>query len=73
MSEKWIQLGSWNTRKSSLCLIAKNSSQHHICLVYRECLCACGADYIVETIRNFKTRWNECNTGKDKMSDSVKP
>ena len=40
-------------------------------MIYRG-ICSYVGDYIGETIRNFKIRWHEHITGKDKNSDCVK-
>ena len=35
-------------------------------------VCSCGADYIRETIRNIKIRWNEHKSVTDKNSECFK-
>ena len=46
----------------------KNNVKHISCIIYH----SCGQDYIGETIRNGKVRWNEHDTGKDKKFDCFK-
>ena len=59
----------WNTRKISLFSIIK--VQHLSCVIYKG-VCSCGADYIGETIRNVKVRWNEHERGIDKNLECFK-
>ena len=49
----------------------KGKVQHLSCVIYKD-VCSCGADYIDETIRNFKIRWNEHENGIDKNSECFK-
>ena len=37
------------------------------CVIYRE-ICSCGADYIGETVRNARLRWNEHENSIDNNS-----
>ena len=41
------------------------------CVIYKS-VCSCVADYIGETIRNVKMRWNEHESGTDKNSECFK-
>ena len=41
----------WNTCKIQSLFNYKDKVQHRSCVIYRS-VCLCGADYIVETIRN---------------------
>ena len=45
--------------------------QHLSCVIYKG-VCYCGADYIGETIRNVKVRWNEHERGIDKNLECFK-
>ena len=48
----------WNTRKIQSLFSNKDKLQHLSCVIYKG-VCSCGADYIGETTRNVKIRWNE--------------
>ena len=45
--------------------------QHLSCVIYKG-VCSGGADYIGETIRNVKMRWNDHESGIDKNSECFK-
>ena len=61
----------WNTRKIQSLFNNKDEIQHLSCVIYKG-VCSCGADYIGETIRNVKIRWNEHESGTDKNSECFK-
>ena len=60
----------WNTRKMQS--LFNNKDKVHLNLVIYKSVCSCGADYIGETIRNVKIRWNEHESGIDKNSECFK-
>ena len=60
-----------NTRKIQSLFNNKDKVQHLSCVIYKG-VCSRGADYIGETIRNIKIRWNEQESGIDKNSESFK-
>ena len=49
----------------------KDKVQQLNCVIYKG-VCSCGEDYIEETIRNVKIRWNEHESGIDKNSECFK-
>ena len=61
----------WNTRKILSLFNNKDKVQHLSFVIYKG-VCSCGADYIEETIRNIKIRWNEHENGSDKNSECFK-
>ena len=48
----------WNTCKVQSLFNNKDKVQHLSCFTYKG-VSSCGADYIGETIRNVKIRWNQ--------------
>ena len=61
----------WNTRKSKSLFSYKYKVSYYSCIIYRR-ICSCGADYIGETVRNARLRWNEHENGTDKNSECAK-
>ena len=61
----------WNTRKIKSLFNYKDKVSHYSCIIYRG-ICSCGADYIGETVRNARLRWNEHENGTDKNSECAK-
>ena len=61
----------WNTRKIQSLSDNKDQVQHLGCVIYKA-VCSCGADYIGQTRRNVKIRWNEHESGTDKNSKCFK-
>ena len=61
----------WNTRKIKSLFSYKDKVTHYSCCIYKG-VCSCGADYIGETIRNARVRWNEHDSGTDKKSECAK-
>ena len=49
----------------------KDKVSHYSCIIYRG-MCSCGADYIGETVRDARLRWNEHENGTDKNSGCAK-
>ena len=70
-SKRFISNIIWNTRKIKSLFNNKDKVQHLSCVIYKV-VCSCGADYIGETIRNVKIRWNEHESGIDKNSECFK-
>ena len=66
---EWL-LEARKTFKARLPYSYANKKLNQLVVYYS--LCSCGADYISETIRNSKSRWNEHNTRKDKKSHCIK-
>ena len=60
-----------NTRKIQSLFDNKDKVQHLSCVIYKG-VCSCCTDYIGETIRNVKIRWNEHESGIDKNSEYFK-
>ena len=52
----------WDPRKIQFLFNNKDKVQHLNCVIFKG-VCACGADYIGETICNVKIRWNEHESG----------
>ena len=48
----------WKTRKVQSLLPLKDKVDHYSCVIYRGD-CSCDQNYIGETVRNAKIRWNE--------------
>ena len=48
----------WNTRKVQSLFPLKDKVDHYSCVIYRGD-CSCDQNYIGETVRNAKIRWNE--------------
>ena len=61
----------WNTRKIQPIFNNKDKVQHLSCVIYKN-VCSCGADYIGETIRIVKIRWNDHESGICKYSECFK-
>ena len=61
----------WNTQKIKSLFSNKDKVSHCSCVIYRG-ICPCGADYIRETVRNARLRWNEHENGTDKNSECAK-
>ena len=61
----------WNTGKILSLFNNKGKVQHLSCVIYKG-VCSCGANYVGETIRNVKIRWNEHESGIDKNSECFK-
>ena len=61
----------WNTRKMKSLFNYKANVSHYSCIMCRG-ICSCGADYIGETVRNARLRWNEHENGTDKNSECAK-
>ena len=61
----------WNTRKIKSLFNYKDKVSHYSCIIYRG-ICSYGADYIEETVRNARLRWNEHENGTDKNSECAK-
>ena len=61
----------WNNRKIQSIFNNKDRVQHLSCVIY-EGVCSCGADYIGETIRNVKIRWNGHESGINKNWECFK-
>ena len=61
----------WNTHKIQFLFNNKDKVQNLSCAIYKG-VCSCSADYIGETIRNVKIRWNEHESGIDKNSECFK-
>ena len=61
----------WNTCKIQSLFNKKDKVQHLSCLIYKG-VYSCDEDYIGETIRNVKIRWNEHESGIDKNSECFK-
>ena len=61
----------WNTQKIKSLFNCKDKVSHYSCIICRG-KCSCGTDYIGETVRNARLRWNEHENGKDKNSECAK-
>ena len=61
----------WNTQKIKSLFNYKDKVSHYSCIMYRG-ICSCGADYIGETVRNARLRWNERENGTDKNLECAK-
>ena len=61
----------WNTGNIKSLFNDKDKVSHYSCIIYRV-ICLCGADYITETVRNARLRWNEHENGADKNSECAK-
>ena len=61
----------WNPRKIKSLFNYKDKVSHYSCIIYRG-ICSYGADYIEETVRNARLRWNEHENGTDKNSECAK-
>ena len=61
----------WNTQKIKSLFNYREKVSHYSCIIYRE-ICLCGADFIGETVRNARLRWNEQENGTDKNSKCAK-
>ena len=61
----------WNTRKIQSLISSKDKEKHLSCVINKD-VCSCGADYIGQTIRNVKMRWNVHENGNDKSSKCFK-
>ena len=61
----------WNTRKIKSLFNYKDKVSHYSCIIYRG-ICSCGTDYIGETVRNARLRWNEHENGTDKNFECAK-
>ena len=61
----------WNTKKIKSLFNYKDKVVHVSCCIYRG-VCTCGADYIGETVRNARLRWDEHDNGTDKKSECAK-
>ena len=49
----------------------KDKVSHYSCVIHSG-ICSCGADYIGETVRNARLRWNDHENGIDKNSECAK-
>ena len=49
----------------------KDKVSHYSCIIYRG-MCSCGADYIAETVRDARLRWNEHENGTHKNWECAK-
>ena len=61
----------WNTRNFKSLFNNKDQGSHYSCVIYRG-ICICGADYIGQTMRNARLRWNEHENGTVKNSECAK-
>ena len=61
----------WNTCKIQSLFNNKDKASHLHYVIYNG-VCTCGADYIGETIRNIKARWDEHECGIDKKLEYFK-
>ena len=60
----------WNAYKIQFLFNNKDKVLHLSCVIYKS-VCSCGADYVGETIRNVKIRWNERESRIDKNSECL--
>ena len=60
----------WNTKKIQSLFPLKNKVHHCSCVIYRGD-CSCNQNYIGETVRNAKIRWNE-HEDKNSKSEPAK-
>ena len=51
----------WNTQKIKSLFNYKDKVSHYSCIIYTG-ICSCRPDYIRETVRNARLRWNEKNS-----------
>ena len=62
---------SWNTRKTQSLFNNKDKVEHLSCVIYKD-ICSCGPNYIGETMRSVKRRWNKHESGTDENSECHK-
>ena len=68
----WVKISVvWNTQKIKSLLNYKDKVSRYSCIIYRG-ICWCEADYVGETLRNARLRWDEHENGTDKNSESSK-
>ena len=61
----------WKTRKIKFLFSNKDKVSHYSCVIYGG-IRSCGANYVGETVRNARLRWNEHKNGTDKNSECAK-
>ena len=61
---------AWNTTKMQPLFPLKDKVDHYSCVIYRGD-CSCDQNYIGETVRNAKMRWNE-HEDKNSKSEPAK-
>ena len=57
---------AWSTHNIKSLFNNRHKVSHYSCVIYKE-MCSCGADCIVETVRNAQLPWNELEYGTERI------